>query len=93
MLKPEDIDHLATLARIHLSEEEKEEFPSQLEAILAYVSEINEVVTEDRPVSPGLVKNVTRSDDDLTVSGAYSESILANAPNTENGYVKVRQIF
>lgn len=93
MLKPEDIDHLATLARIMLSDKEKAEFPKQLEAILAYVGEISEVVTEDRPVTPGLVKNVMRQDGDASVPGAYSEAILKNAPDTEDGYIKVKQII
>lgn len=93
MLKPEDIDHLATLARIKLSDKEKAEFPKQLEAILAYVGEISEVVTEDRPVAPGLVKNVMRPDNDATPPGSYSDAILKNAPETEDSYIKVKQII
>lgn len=94
MLKPEDIDHLSTLARIALSPEEKEEFPKQLEAILEYVGEISTVTTaEDAIPRAGELRNVMRTDTDAYSGGTFTEAIIANAPNQEDGYVKVQQIF
>ena len=67
MIKPEDIDHLATLARIDLSPEEKEEFPKQFEGILAYVGEVSKVTTkEDAVPRVGALRNVMRPDEMLT---------------------------
>lgn len=94
MLKPEDIDHLSTLARIALSDEEKQEFPSQLEAILAYVGEVSQVATiEDAVPRVGPLYNVMRPDTDAREGGEFTEAILENAPHKQDGYVKVQQIF
>ena len=92
-LQLSDIDNLATLARIALTDKEKTELLPTLDSIIGLVSEISEVVTEDRPSKAGVVKNVLR-DDLLTHSGGeYSDAILANAPDTEDGFLKVKQIF
>ena len=94
MLKKEDIEHLADLARITISPEEKASLPSELDAILAYVSEIVGVVTE-KEVAPraGKLRNVLREDRDAYSGGEWSEPILANAPHAEAGYFKVEQIM
>jgi aspartyl-tRNA(Asn)/glutamyl-tRNA(Gln) amidotransferase subunit C len=94
MLKKEDIDHLATLARLALAEEEKEAFAGQLDAVLGYVSEVSTVVTEEEvaPV-PGVFRNVLREDTNPYPGGTWSETILANAPHRDGNYVKVGQIF
>lgn len=93
MLTPEDIDNLATLARISLTDKEKTELLPTLDSIIGYVGEISEVVTEDRPSKTGVVKNVLREDTLTRKGGEYTEVILKNAPDTEDGYLKVKQIF
>ena len=92
-LKQEDIDNLAALARISLTEKEKTALLPTLESIIGYVGEISEVVTEDRPSKVGVVKNVLREDAQTRGSGEYTDAVLKNAPDTEDGYVKVKQIF
>ncbi len=94
MIKPEDIDHLAILARIDLSPEEKEEFPKQFEGILAYVSEVSSVTTEEDAVPRvGALRNVMRPDTDVRTGGEFTDAIIENAPHKQDGYVKVQQIF
>jgi aspartyl-tRNA(Asn)/glutamyl-tRNA(Gln) amidotransferase subunit C len=94
MLKKEDIDHLATLARITVSSEEKEDFVRELDAILAYVSELGGVVTkEDVAPKVGILRNALRADENPYAGGEFTEAILANAPHVEDGYVKVGQIM
>ncbi len=94
MLEKKDIDHLTELARLFVPEEEKDALVKDLQAILAYVSELN-AVTADTGAAPeaGALRNVMREDDIPTPGGTYTEAILANAPKVENGYVKVRAIF
>ena len=94
MLTRDDINNLATLARIALSDEEKSTLPNQLDAILNYVSEISSVATKaDSVPRVGSLRNVMRLDTDAYVGGEYRDSILENAPNKEDGYVKVKQIL
>lgn len=94
MLERGDIEHLGTLARIALSEEEKDEFASELDSVLLYVSEIAKVTTEiDAIPEVGELRNVMRADDNMSIGGTFTEAILNNAPDTEDGYIKVKQIF
>jgi len=94
MLKKEDIEHLSTLARITVSDEEKEAFVSQLDAVLEYVSELGEVATKgDTTPRAGALRNALRADENPYAGGEFTEAILANAPQVENGYVKVGQIM
>ncbi|OGZ19193.1 MAG: hypothetical protein A2494_02355 [Candidatus Lloydbacteria bacterium RIFOXYC12_FULL_46_25] len=94
MLQRNDVEHLGLLARIALSEEEKDEFTSELDSVLSYVSEISKVTTDaDAVPLVGELRNVMREDDALNPGGEFTEEILKNAPATEDGYVKVKQIF
>lgn len=94
MLKKEDIEHLATLARISVSEEEKEAFAVQLDSVLGYVSELNKVVTieESAPLA-GELRNIMRPDENPNPGGEFTDMILANAPHKEGEYFKVSQIM
>lgn len=94
MLQRNDVEHLGLLARISLTEEEKDEFTSELDSVLSYVGEISSVATEaDAIPLVGELRNVMRADDVLNPGGEFTEEILKNAPATEDGYVKVKQIF
>jgi aspartyl-tRNA(Asn)/glutamyl-tRNA(Gln) amidotransferase subunit C len=94
MLKKEDIEHLATLARISVSEEEKEAFALQLDSVLGYVSELNKVVTlEESTPKAGELRNVMRPDENPNPGGEFTDTILANAPHKEGEYFKVSQIM
>jgi aspartyl-tRNA(Asn)/glutamyl-tRNA(Gln) amidotransferase subunit C len=94
MLTKEDIEHLATLARISVSEDEKAQLAGQIDAVLEYVSAVSGVVTEreSAPVA-GELRNVMREDDGPYAGGEWSEAILANAPHKEDRYFKVEQIM
>ncbi len=92
-MKREDIKKLAGLSRIDISEQEEGELLADMEAILGYVSEIGEVATEERPHEAGALRNVIREDKDPHAEGAYTEEILGEVPQTEDGYVKVKQIL
>ena len=94
MLKKEDIEHLANLARIAISEEEKGELAGQIDSVLSYVSMISKVVTE-KEAAPraGELRNVMREDGEAYAGGEWANAILANAPHKEGGYFKVEQIM
>lgn len=89
-----DIEHLAALARIEISEEEKDELAGRLGSVLRYVSEIAKIATETgaTPV-PGELRNVLRDDTNARAGGEFTDAILANAPKVEDGYIKVKRIL
>ncbi len=92
VLSEEEVQHIAWLARIKLSEEEKILFTGQLNTIIGYFHIINEVDTEK--VKPTLhvldLTNVSR--EDAVKPSMPLETALANAPNKENGYFKAPKI-
>ena len=63
-IKKEEIEYIAMLARLFLSEEEKDLFGSQLSSILDYIEKLNELDTSDiKPTSHVLsLYNVVRDD-------------------------------
>ncbi len=93
-----DVEKLALLARVEISDAEKQEFLANMESILDYVGQIQEVVTDAGIMNYELrikneIHNVMREDDNPRESGQYTEKILANAPETRDGYFKVKQIL
>lgn len=88
-----DIDHVAKLANLRLSAQEKATFQKQLERVLAYVSKLNEVDTAKvEPIGhiTGL-ENIGRVD--IPAPSLSQEQALANAPKTYNGLFVVDAIF
>lgn len=90
------IEKLAELSRISVSDEEKGKFLKDLESILSYVDQIKTAVGEDgmkviRAEDEQI--NVFREDDNCHDRGQFTETLLACAPEREDGYVKVKKIL
>ena len=90
-----EVEHIAELARIELTEEEKKKFSDELSDVLSYVEQLQEVDTKNvEPVSQvtGLV-NVVRED----VAEKFSEDgrriMIENFPEEKDGCIKVKQIL
>ncbi|MEN6351540.1 MAG: Asp-tRNA(Asn)/Glu-tRNA(Gln) amidotransferase subunit GatC [Syntrophomonas sp.] len=88
-----EVEHVALLARLALSDEDKEIFAEQLGSILDYADRLNELETEGvEPLSHILpVYNVLREDE--VNPGSPREEILSNAPLAEEGQYKVPKIM
>jgi len=88
-----DVEHVAKLARLDLTDEEKEQFTEQLNAILKYVSKLNELETTNvEPTSHVLpLANVMR-EDEIRPSWPL-EQVMANAPDEEDGQFKVPAVL
>jgi aspartyl/glutamyl-tRNA(Asn/Gln) amidotransferase, C subunit len=94
MITKQDVDNLAQLARLGLSEEEKADIQKDLESILGYVGEIASVkINDDAQGRVGIIKNVMREDTDPYTEGAFTDKILEEAPNAEKGYIQVKKIL
>ena len=92
MITIKDVEHVAKLARLELTEVEKEKYTKQLGAILDYVQQMNEVDTSDvEPMSHAIpLTNVMREDE--VVYENTREELMQNAPEKEYGFFKVPKI-
>ncbi|GAV23910.1 Asp-tRNA(Asn)/Glu-tRNA(Gln) amidotransferase subunit GatC [Carboxydothermus pertinax] len=88
-----DVEHVAMLARLELSEEEKEMYTKQLNDILKYAEQLQELDTENvKPTAHVLpIKNVFR--DDTVHQHMDPEKALLNAPEREENFFKVPKII
>ncbi len=92
MITVKDVEHVAKLARLELTQEEKEKFTKQLGDVLKYVEQMNEVDTTDvKPMAHAFdIVNVMR--DDNIVYEQTKEELMTNAPEEESGFFKVPKI-
>ncbi len=88
-----DIEKVARLARLELSEKEKETFGNQLEQILTYMEQLNRLDTTGvGPTSHAIpIQNAFREDE---MKPSFSqEEVLGIAPEEEDGHFKVPRII
>ncbi|MDB5238910.1 MAG: glutamyl-tRNA(Gln) and/or aspartyl-tRNA(Asn) amidotransferase subunit [Candidatus Parcubacteria bacterium] len=94
MITVKDLEHLATLARIELTEDDKESLVKEFDSILGYVDQLKKVdVSLDAAGRVGAVKNVMRSDTPNTVSAEDRERLLDEAPYREGDFIAVKKII
>ncbi len=93
MITREDVYHIARLSRLSLSETETETYGDQLNAIIAYVEQLNNLDTREvEPTSHVIpLRNVTRED---SVRPSLSrEEALRNAPDATERFYRVPKII
>jgi aspartyl-tRNA(Asn)/glutamyl-tRNA(Gln) amidotransferase subunit C len=92
-ISKENIEHIASLARLYLTEEEKELFVFQLGSILDYMEKLNELDTTDvEPISHVLpLSNVMR--DDISGPSITRGEALMNAPDHTDKFFRVPKII
>ena len=93
MITKKEVEYVARLARLKLTEEEKEKYTKQLADILKYINKLNELDTEKvEPTSHVLrLSNVFR--EDRVRPSLKQEEILANAPQVESKHFKVKKVI
>lgn len=89
----EQVEHVARLARLGLSDEEREMMRAQLDAILTYIDKLNELDTSKvNPTSHVIpMTNVFR--EDAVTSCLSQDEALANAPECEGVLFRVPRIL
>ncbi len=90
-----DIERLAELAKIELTDTEKENLLKDLDGILGYVKQIESVEVKDVPPTY-ISKNVWREDiarQDLAEKEFSYEEIIKQFPDAQDGFVKVKKIL
>jgi aspartyl-tRNA(Asn)/glutamyl-tRNA(Gln) amidotransferase subunit C len=94
-ISKKDVEHVARLARLALSEEEKERYTAQLGSILGYIEKLNQMNTENVPPTTHVLplSNVWREDRMEPSTLGSPEEILANAPEREGPLFKVKKVI
>lgn len=101
-LSKEQVDHIASLARIGICEEENEKLQSDLGAVLDYVDKLDMVDISDVVPTAHVsgLENETRKDENGSAGSPQAGSTHADpkvlfdmAPDKKEGYVKVKQVL
>jgi len=92
-LTPAEVQHIAELAKLALSEEEIERYASDLSAILDYAQQLQQVDTDHiHPTASALpLRNIMRPDE--ARPSLEQEEALANAPASDKGHFKVHAVL
>lgn len=88
-----EVEHIADLARLELSEAEIERLQSDLSQILEYVEQLNELDTSNVSPTAHVVAKGDLLREDSTRPSWPGEDILSNAPQSQDGYFRVLAIF
>jgi aspartyl-tRNA(Asn)/glutamyl-tRNA(Gln) amidotransferase subunit C len=92
-LTPDEVRHIARLARLGLTDDDVERFSGQLSHILEYFEQLKKIDTEDVPPTAYALElhNVMR--DDEPGPSSEPEDVLANAPHREGDFFRVRAVL
>lgn len=93
MIKKGDVEKLAKLSRIKLTDTEVEKFESEFQSILSYVDQIKEIAGDKEEKQVGDTRNVFREDENPHESGEYSKDLINEFPESEDGFLKVKNIL
>ena len=90
---PEQVRHIANLARIAMSEEEVERLVPELNNIRGWVAQLREVATDGVEPLATVIEPKLRLREDAVTDGDCRDAILANAPDAEHGFFAVPKVI
>lgn len=88
-----DVQHVARLARVHMSDEELEHMRVQLSAILDYVALLQKLDVDGVEPTAQITGLTTVTRDDQVEATLPREAALRNAPDQRDGMFRVRAVF
>ncbi len=92
-ISQKEVEHVARLARLELTEPEKTLFGEQLSQILTFVGQLHEVSTEGIPPTASVVEQEAVLREDVPREGLSLEQALSNAPESRDGFFVVPKII
>lgn len=92
-LTQQEVEHIAELARLQLTDEEKRLYAGQLSAILDDFQSLQRIDTEGIPPMTSAVPLDTVLRDDAVAASLPPDELLANAPDAEQGMFRVNAIL
>ncbi|MDQ0300484.1 aspartyl-tRNA(Asn)/glutamyl-tRNA(Gln) amidotransferase subunit C [Salibacterium salarium] len=92
-ISKDQVRHVAHLARLSVTEDEVDTFTEQLDAIIGFAEQLNELDTENVEATTHVldIHNVLREDEERP--SLTREEALKNAPDQEDGQVKVPSVL
>ena len=92
-LTDEQVQHVALLARLGLSDAERARLRDQLATILEHIDQLRELDLAAIPPTAQVIPLEPVLRDDEVRPSLTVEQVLANAPRSENGFIKVRAVL
>src|SRR3990172_8070071 len=92
-LSREDVEHIALLARLHLTDEEKERYRQQLSNILDHISKLQQLDTSKVQPMSSVVVEQSRLREDVPGPAMPREDLLRNAPETTDDQFRVPPVL
>ena len=94
-ITPQDIEWVATLARLTLSEKEKKQYAEELSVIFDYIEQLNGVETDDVPETCQVtgLEDVVREDKVLACEEKTKQKLIAAFPEKVGKVLKVKAVF
>lgn len=94
-LSKHEVEHIAALARVRISESEKEIFSKQLSSILEYVNQLKEIAAEgvEKTAQVTGLENEMRKDEMKIAAKETRDQIVKNFPEPEDDLCKVKSVF
>ena len=92
-VSPEQVRHIAKLARIAMSDEELERLVPELNNILGWVEQLGEVNTDGVEPLTAVIDQKLRLRDDVVNDGNIRDAVLANAPEAQHGFFAVPKVI
>ena len=89
----QQVRHIATLARIAMSDEELERLVPELNNILGWVEQLGEVDTEGVEPLTAVIEQKLRLREDEVNDGDIRDQVLANAPEVQHGFFGVPKVI
>lgn len=93
MLTPEEVRHVAMLARLGLSDEEVETMRAQLVQVLDYINMLDKVDTSKIPPTAQILSHLNITRQDVPRESWPREAMLANAPASEENFFRVPAVL
>ena len=87
------VKHIAKLARIAVSDEEVDALAPELNNILGWIEQLQEVDVSGVEPMTAVIPNRLRLRTDEVTDGGYRDQVLANAPNAEHGFFAVPKVI
>ena len=92
-LDPATVRRIASLARIRVEENEIPRLQSELNSILGWIEQLNEVNVDGVEPLAGGAMMALRLREDAVTDGNYPEKVLANAPDREGDFFTVPKVI